>query len=191
MNSAFRIKETLYIETSKNKIFPLVPAGRRVPIKWRQTFTTYIDGQRSFDLHFLHGLSANAIENTTLGKWRVAGIPPAVKGEHQIRVNVRVGVDGSVGLTAALKDQSLPVILLTEAFPKIPLTIKVPPISLENQIQESCSTCRSSFVIRTTNWKDEPFALCLDCGNEFELPDTNSNVENIEHHRIEKLNKLK
>ena len=26
---------------------------------------------------------------------------------------------------------------------------------------------------------------------EFELPDTNSNVENIEHHRIEKLNKLK
>ena len=172
MISAFRIKENLYIETSKNSVFPLIPLGRRVPTNWEQTFTTYFDGQRSFDLHLLRGLSENLIENSTLGKWRVAGMPPAQKGKHQIRVKIRVGVDGSVGLSATLKEQPLPVILLTEAFPKIPLTFKVPTIPLKNTIQQPCSNCKSSFVVRTTNWKKEPFALCLDCGKEFELPET-------------------
>ena len=48
-------------------------------------------------------MSDNAMENFTLGKWRIAGIPPAPKGEHRVRVNIRLGVDGSVGLDATLK----------------------------------------------------------------------------------------
>jgi hypothetical protein len=172
MNSAFRIRENLYIETSKNSVFPLVPAGRKVPATWEQTFTTYIDDQRSFDLHLLFGRSDTVIENSTLGKWRVAGIPPSPKGKHQIYVKIRVGVDGSVGLSAVLNNQPLPIILLTEAFPKIPLTSRVPSIPLKNLIQQLCTNCKSSFVVRAENWKKEPFALCLDCGDKFELSDT-------------------
>ena len=172
MNSVLRTKEALYIETSKNSMFPLIPAGRRVPFSWEQTFTTYFEGQRSFDLHFLRGNSDDFLENTTLGKWRIAGIPPAPKGAHHIRVKIRVGMDGSVGLSATLKNQMLPVIFLTEAFPKILLTSRIPTIPLENLIQRPCTNCKSTFVMRTTNWKNEPFALCLDCGNEFELAET-------------------
>ncbi len=172
MNSAFRIKETLYIETSKNQVVPLIPAGRRVPTEWEQTFTTYRENQRSFDLHLLRGLSDKAMENITLGKWRIAGIPPAPKGEHRIRVKIRLGIDGSVGFDATLKKQPLLVTFLTETLPKIPLTIKVPNSQLEKLVQKPCWSCKSNFVIGTTNWKNEPFALCLDCGNEFAIPET-------------------
>jgi hypothetical protein len=87
-------------------------------------------------------------------------------------VEIRVGADGSVGLRASRGDQQLPVTLLTEPFPKIPLTLRVPTIPLEEKISAPCPKCKRNFVIRYTNWKNEPFALCLDCGHEFELPET-------------------
>ncbi|HBY07579.1 MAG TPA: hypothetical protein DEH22_07255 [Chloroflexi bacterium] len=61
---------------------------------------------------------------------------------------------------------------MTDPFPKIPLTFRVPTIPLEKSISQPCPECKRSFVIRSANWKKEPFALCLDCGNEFELADT-------------------
>ena len=171
MNSAFRIKESLYLEISQEKNFPVIPAGRIVPAVWHQSFTTFAENQRSFDLHFLRGNSDKIIDNITLGKWRIGGIPPGAEGEHRVEVEIRVGIDGSVGLRATIDEQPLPVTLLTEAFPKIPLTFRVPTIPVEKKIQEQCPECRRNFVIRATNWKGEPFALCLDCGLEFELPE--------------------
>lgn len=172
MKSAFRIKETLYIETSHNNIFPLIPAGRTVPAIWEQTFGTSAENQRSFDMHLLRGIADNLWDNTSLGKWRIGGIPATPIGEHRINVVIRVGIDGSVGLRATLNEQLLPVTLLTEAFPKIPLTFKVPTIPPEKQINQPCPKCKRTFIVRTTNWKQEPFALCLDCGKEFNLPET-------------------
>jgi hypothetical protein len=172
MESGFRIKESLYIETIKNKLVPLIPAGRRVPTAWEQTFTTFQEEQRSFDLHLLCGIKANISDTKTLGKWRIAGIPPGSKGAYRIRVNIRIGVDGSVSLGAILLGQSLPVTFLTETLPKIPLTIKVPGFQLEKLVKMNCWDCKSNFVVSTTNWKDEPFALCLDCGKELALPET-------------------
>ena len=169
MNSAFRLKETLYLEISQGKIFPLIPSGRTVPATWQQTFTTFMENQRSFDLHLLRGNSEQLSGNTTLGKWRIGGIPPAPKGVYRIQAEIRAGTDGSVGLRAILDEQPLPVTLLTDPFPKIPLTFRVPTIPLEKSIPQPCPECKRSFVIRYTNWKDEPFALCLDCGHEFEL----------------------
>lgn len=171
MNSAFRIKENLYIETSQKNVFPLIPAGRTVPATWEQTFGTSAENQRSFDMHLLRGISQNLKDNLSLGKWRIGGIPAAAIGEHRITAIIRVGIDGSVGLRATLNDQALPVTLLTEAFPKIPLTFRVPTIPAEKLINHPCPECKRSFVVHTKNWKQEPFALCLDCGHEFNLPE--------------------
>ena len=177
MNSAFRLKESLYLEVSDQRIYALVPAGRTVPANWQQTFTTSVENQRSFDLHLLRGISETLAENTTLGKWRIGGIPAAPKGEQRVHVEIRVGFDGSVGLRAILEKKALPVTLLTEAYPKIPLTFRVPTIPFEKLIQEPCPECRRNFVMRSVNWKKQPFALCLDCGHEFELPETPSAEE--------------
>jgi len=174
MNSAFRLKETLYLEISPEKNFPVIPAGRTIPAIWQQTFTTYFENQRSFDLHLLRGHSDQLAENITLGKWRIGGIPPGDKGKHRITVETRVGADGSVAVRATLDEQSLPVTLLTEPFPKIPLTFRVPTIPLDKKVQTTCPECKHRFVIRSTNWKGDSYALCLDCGHEFELPDTAS-----------------
>ncbi len=171
MNSAFRITENLYIETSHNNVFPLIPAGRTVPATWEQTFGTSAENQRSFDMHLLRGASQNLWDSTSLGKWRIGGIPAAPIGEHRINVIIRVGIDGSVGLRATLNEQSLPVTLLTESFPKIPLTFRVPTIPTEKLVDQPCPQCKRSFVVRSTNWRQEPFALCLDCGEAFDLPE--------------------
>lgn len=176
MNSAFRIKETLFIETTHNNVFALIPAGRTVPATWEQTFGTSAENQRSFDMHLLRGNAQTLWENTSLGKWRIGGIPAAPIGEHRINVIIRVGVDGSVGLRANLNDKPLPVTLLTEAFPKIPLTFRVPTIPAEQLIDQSCPQCKRNFVVRSTNWKQQPFALCLDCGHEFKLPKSVSSL---------------
>lgn len=172
MDAIFRLKETLYLEISQGKAYPLVPSGRIIPATWAQTFTTLFEDQRSFDLHLVRGYSTQIVDNSSLGKWRIGGIPPGPKGEIQIKVEVRVGVDGSVGLRATQKGQTLPVTLLTEPFPKMPLTQRMPTIPLEMKIPEPCPACQQNFVIRYTNWRDEPFAVCLDCGHEFELPET-------------------
>jgi molecular chaperone DnaK (HSP70) len=172
MNSAFRLKENLYLEVSAQHVYALIPAGRTVPANWQQTFTTSAENQRSFDLHLLRGVSENLTDNATLGKWRIGGIPAAPKGQQRVHIEIRVGIDGSVGLRATLEGKALPVTLLTEAFPKLPLTFRVPTIPFEKLIQEPCPECNRNFVMRSFNWKKQPFALCLDCGHEFSLPET-------------------
>jgi molecular chaperone DnaK (HSP70) len=171
MNQTSRLQETIFIEASKSTVIPLIPTGRKVPAIWEQTFTTSKDDQRSFDLHLLRGVSPQLAENITIGKWRIAGIPPAVKGEHRIKIVIRVGVDGSIGVSAILKNQPLVVTFLSEMFPQIPLAEKMPDIPKEQLVLEPCPTCKSRLVIQISNWKNEPFSLCLDCGEAFELPD--------------------
>ena len=177
MKSAFRLQETLYLEVSPERGYPILPAGRVVPATWAQTFTTFAENQRSIDLHLLRGNSERIAECTTLGKWRIGGIPPSAQGEHRIRVEVRAGADGGIGLRASLDDDLLPVILLTEAFPKLPLTFRVPTIPAETLVSLPCPVCHHRFVVRATNWRNEPFALCLDCGHEFDLPDAGKSEE--------------
>ena len=172
MNSAFRLKENLYLEVSAQSIYPLIPAGRTVPANWQQSFTTTAQNQRAFDLHLLRGVSEHLAKNTSLGKWRIGGIPAAPRGKQKIHIEIRVGIDGSVGLRATIKAKILPVTLLTEAYPKIPLTFRVPTIPFEKLIPDPCPECNRNFVMRSFNWKNQPFALCLDCGHEFALPET-------------------
>ena len=59
MDSVFRTKENLYIETSNNSVFTLIPAGRKVPASWEHFFKTSRSDQRSFDIHLIRGNSNN------------------------------------------------------------------------------------------------------------------------------------
>ena len=104
------------------------------------------------------------------------GFPPHLLGSTRLKVVIRIGVDGSVGLRATLNDQSLPVTLLTEEYPKIPLTFRVPTIPIDQLVNTPCPECKRSFVVRNINWKQEPFALCLDCGHHFEIPNSFSST---------------
>jgi hypothetical protein len=177
MNSVLRTRENLCIETSSNTVFTLIPAGRRVPASWEHNFSTSREDQRSFDIHLLRGNSNNLKENVNVGKWRVAGIPQGGKGKFQAHVKIRIGLDGSIGVIADLSNQSLPVTFLSEEFSDIPLTTNVPTIPLSKLIQQPCPVCLCNFVIRTENWKNESFALCLDCGHEFELPKSHDSID--------------
>ena len=170
MTPILRTRENLYIETSSSSVFPLIPAGRRVPATWEHFFITSRDDQRSFDIHLMRGNSENPNENIIVGNWRVAGIPQGNKGQYRVHVKIRIGVDGSISVNVDLANQALPVTFLSEEFMDIPLTSNVPTIPLSKLIQQACPGCFCNFVIRAENWKNEPFALCLDCGHEFELP---------------------
>jgi hypothetical protein len=177
MNSILRIEENLYIETSSNSVFPLIPAGRRVPASWEHFFTTSREDQRFFDIHLTRGYSDIPTENTLVGKWRVAGIPQGNKGQYRVHVKIRIGVDGSLNVYADLTDQTLPVTFLSERSLDMPLTSKIPAISLSKLIQQPCPVCFSSIVIRADNRKNEPFALCLDCGHELNLQKSQKSID--------------
>jgi molecular chaperone DnaK (HSP70) len=177
MNSNLRTRENLCIETSSNSVFTLIPAGRRVPASWEHFFITSRDDQRSFDIHLMRGNSNNPKENVILGKWRVAGIPQGEKGQVRVHVKIRIGLDGSLTINADLSSQSLPVTFLSEELMDIPLTSKVPTIPLSKLIQQPCPVCFCNFVTCIENWKNESFALCLDCGHEFELPKSYSSLD--------------
>jgi len=178
MNSNLRTRENLCVETSSNSVFTLIPAGRRVPASWEHFFITSREDQRSFDIHLMRGNSNNPKENVIVGKWRVAGIPQGGKGQFRIHVKIRIGLDGSISVNADLLNQSLPVTFLSEEFMDIPLTTKMPTIPLSRLIQQPCPVCFCNLVIRIENWKNEPFALCLDCGHEFESPKSVSSLDN-------------
>ena len=172
MNSAFRIKETLYIETTHNNIFPLIPAGRTVPATWEQTFGTSAEDQRSFDMNLLRGNAQNIRENTSIGKWRIGGDScrtdwgASDKGCNSDRCRRERWI-------ARYPQRPTPSSYsLTEEYPKIPLTFRVPTIPIDQLINQPCPECKRSFVIRNINWRQEPFALCLDCGHQFEMPNS-------------------
>ena len=177
MNAILRTRENLYIKTSSNSVFPLIPAGRKVPASWEHFFKTSREDQRSFDVHLMRGNSAYPKENVIVGIWRVAGIPQGNIGQYRVHVKIRIGIDGSISLNADLANQSVPVTFLSEDFRDMPLTPEVPTIPLSKLIHQPCPICSCNIVIRTENWKNEPFALCLDCGHEFELPKSHTSID--------------
>ena len=55
----------------------LIEANTTIPTKKAETFTTAADNQPSVEIHVLQGERKMAIDNRTLGRFDLVGIPPA------------------------------------------------------------------------------------------------------------------
>jgi molecular chaperone DnaK len=91
---------SLGIETLGGVMTTLIPRNTTIPTRKSETFTTAADNQSSVEVHVLQGERAMAVDNRTLGKFSLVGIPPAPRGIPQIEVTFDIDANGIVNVSA-------------------------------------------------------------------------------------------
>ncbi|MGB6690084.1 MAG: molecular chaperone DnaK [Terracidiphilus sp.] len=91
---------TLSIETLGGVATGMIPRNTTIPTKKTETFSTAADSQTEVEVHVLQGERPLAAQNRTLGKFKLAGIPPAPRGMPQIEVTFDIDANGILNVTA-------------------------------------------------------------------------------------------
>lgn len=91
---------TLGIETLGGVMTPMIPANTTIPTRKTEIFSTASDNQTSVEIHVLQGERPMAIDNRTLGRFHLDGIPPAPRGVPQIEVTFDIDANGILHVSA-------------------------------------------------------------------------------------------
>ena len=94
---------SLGVETLGGVFHRLIERNTTIPTRKSEIFTTAADGQSTVEVHVLQGERAMAGDNISLGKFYLAGLPPAPRGVPQIEVTF--DTDASGILTVAATDK--------------------------------------------------------------------------------------
>lgn len=94
---------SLGIETLGEVFTKIIERNTTIPTSKSQVFSTATDGQTSVEIHVLQGERAMARDNKSLGKFLLAGIPPAPRGVPQIEVSFDIDVNGILNVSASDK----------------------------------------------------------------------------------------
>ncbi|HYE95125.1 MAG TPA: molecular chaperone DnaK [Rubricoccaceae bacterium] len=90
----------LGIETLGGVMTALIPANTTIPTRRSEIFSTASDSQPSVEIHVLQGDRAMAVDNRTIGRFHLDGIPPAPRGVPQIEVTFDIDADGILSVSA-------------------------------------------------------------------------------------------
>jgi molecular chaperone DnaK len=95
---------SLGIETLGGVMTTLIQANTTIPTRKSEIFSTAADSQTSVEIHVLQGERPMAVDNRTLGRFHLDGIPPAPRGVPQIEVAFDIDANGI--LHVAAKDKA-------------------------------------------------------------------------------------
>ena len=90
----------LGIETLGSVMTALITANTTIPTRKSETFSTASDNQPSVEIHVLQGDRAMAIDNRTIGRFHLDGIPPAPRGLPQVEVTFDIDANGILSVSA-------------------------------------------------------------------------------------------
>jgi len=91
---------TLGIETKGGLMTRMIERNTTIPTKRSEIFTTAENNQPEVEIHVLQGERTMAVDNNSLGKFRLTGIPPAPMGVPQIEVTFDIDANGIVNVNA-------------------------------------------------------------------------------------------
>jgi len=91
---------TLSIETLGSVATPQIDRNTTIPTRRTQVFSTASDNQTQVEIHVLQGERPMAMDNKSLGKFILDGIPPAPRGVPQIEVTFDIDANGILKVTA-------------------------------------------------------------------------------------------
>jgi len=97
---------TLSIETLGSVATPLIERNTTIPTEKTKTFTTAEDNQPAVEIHVVQGERKMAVDNKSLGKFQLTGLPPSPRGIPQIDVTFNIDADGILHVTAKDKATS-------------------------------------------------------------------------------------
>ena len=91
---------SLGIETQGGVMTPIMPRNTTIPTRKAQVFSTTEDNQNLVRVHILQGEREMAVDNQTLGRFELLGIPPSPRGVPQIEVTCDIDADGILDVSA-------------------------------------------------------------------------------------------
>ncbi len=91
---------SLGIETLGGVMTKLIEKNTTIPTKASQVFSTADDNQSTVTIHVLQGEREMASANKSLGRFDLAGIPPAPRGIPQVEVSFDIDANGILNVSA-------------------------------------------------------------------------------------------
>jgi len=91
---------SLGIETLGSVSTKLIERNTTIPTKKSQVFSTAADNQTTVEIHVLQGEREMALDNKTIGRFHLDGIPPAQRGVPQVEVTFDIDANGILNVGA-------------------------------------------------------------------------------------------
>ncbi len=91
---------SLSVETLGGVATPLIERNTTIPTRKSQIFSTASDMQSQVEIHILQGERPLAVDNKSLGRFILDGIPPAPRGIPQVEVTFDIDANGILNVTA-------------------------------------------------------------------------------------------
>jgi molecular chaperone DnaK len=91
---------SLGVETLGSVMTKMIERNTTIPVRKTETYSTAADNQTAVDIHVLQGERPLAADNMSLGRFRLDGIPPALRGMPQVEVTFDIDANGILNVTA-------------------------------------------------------------------------------------------
>jgi len=91
---------SLGIETMGGIVSKIILRNSTIPASGSEMFTSFVDNQTAVDIHILQGEREMAVDNRSLGRFKLRGIPPMPAGLPRIQVRFQIDANGILSVHA-------------------------------------------------------------------------------------------